>query len=360
MALSVSHGGQQTIVTSQSLSDEVLVGTIDGVAALKRDGASWKLAHQALEGMNVHALLFEPASGVWFAGAQHGGIHASTDGGRTWERRDVGLTEDNVYSLSATTVDGHVRLFAGTEPVHLFVSDDLGLTWSEKPAMAGMKQEKWTFPAPPHIAHLKHINFIPGEPHAILCSVEVGGLFRSDDDGETFREVEGMYLDVHRCVVDAANPNRMFVTGGRGLWATEDGGETWANMFGPGSEPGGYPDQLAYVPSNTGTMFVSSGQLTPGKWRDEHTSRTRISRSTDGGHTWSVLSGGLEDQMTHSVEAMTLEEAGGAVQVFAALTSGDILWTADGGDSWTTISAGLHPVSKGGHYKPLITGAPVD
>jgi hypothetical protein len=61
--------------------------------------------------------------------------------------------------------------------------------------------------------------------------------------------------------------------------------------------------------------------------------------------------------MQASVEAMTLEEAGNQVQVFAGTTSGSILWSNDAGEHWQTIIKGLAPISKGGHYRPLTQSA---
>ncbi len=356
MTLAVSHGGGETIRSANTPSTEVLVGTLDGVVRIERSSNGWAVTQRTLQGQHVHALALEPDSGVWFAGLSGGGIHASQDDGRTWERRDVGLTEHNVYSLSVAKVDGKPRLFAGTEPAHLFVSDDLGLTWTEKPALRGMDMSAWSFPAPPHVAHLKHINFAPGNPHTIFCSIEQGGLYKSTDDGQTFVEIPGMYNDVHRCIIDPRNADRMYVTGGMGLWITTDAGKTWTNVFSRGSEIGGYPDQLVFKPSNPDYMLITAGQKSPGTWKAE-TAQTRISRSRDGGLTWEVLHGGLQDKMPHSVEAMTLEEAGSTVQVFAATTGGEVLWTEDAGETWHTIAKDLAPITKGGHYRAFVPSA---
>ncbi len=354
MTISLSHGSGETMYTSAEPSTTVLVGTVDGVARIERNGAGWSVTERTLRDHHIHALLLETESDTWFAGVQRGGIFASTDGGSTWERRDAGVTEDNIYSLSKATIDGKVRLFAGTEPAKLFVSDDLGASWAEKPHFRDdVDTSEWTFPGEPHIAHLKHINFAPGNPHTIVGSVEVGGLFRSTDDGESWAEITGVYADVHRCIIDAKDPDHMFVTGGMGLWVTTDGGDSWSNPYSKGSEPGGYPDQLVFKPSDPRFMILTAGQESPSAWRKEHTARTRISRSRDGGETWETLSGGLEDKFHHAVEALCLEEAGGAVRIFAATTGGDILLSEDAGDTWTTVISDLAPISKGGHYKAL-------
>src|SRR5687768_15417721 len=173
MAITLSHGGP-TIYRSPEPSRQVLVGTIDGVVCIEREAGdrTWRVAHRTLTGKHIHALLLEPESGTLFAGVNHGSIFASSDGGKTWERRDKGLTEHNIYSLACVRLDEGVRLFAGTEPAHLFSSEDLGHSWAELPALRSGDTSKWSFPAPPNIAHTKHINVHPHDPSTVFVGVE--------------------------------------------------------------------------------------------------------------------------------------------------------------------------------------------
>jgi photosystem II stability/assembly factor-like uncharacterized protein len=139
MAITLSHGGP-TMYRSPAPSRQVLVGTIQGVVCLERDadGPGWHVASRALVDQHIHALLIEPDSNTIFAGVNHGSIFASGDGGHTWECRDNGLTEHDVYSLACTQLAGGARLYAGTEPAHLFCSDDLGRHWTELPALRSL------------------------------------------------------------------------------------------------------------------------------------------------------------------------------------------------------------------------------
>jgi photosystem II stability/assembly factor-like uncharacterized protein len=357
MAIGLSHGGT-TIYSSATPANEVLVGTTDGIAVIARDGTGWRVAHRALTDKHISAIMTEPQSGLTFAGAFHGSIHVSPDNGKTWEPRDGGLTENDIYSLASRRINGRVRLFAGTEPAHLFVSDDLGLHWTEIPSLRSVPSvPKWSFPAPPHVGHVKHINFDPVNPSTIYASVEVGGLLRSKDGGERWEEFPGLYEDVHRLMIHPTKPNFLYAVTGRGLYVGPDGGAKWEQWTRREDEIGGYPDGFVFRPSDPTTMFMTAAHDAPGTWRTTHFAGARISRSKDGGRSWKILKNGLPDRLQGSIEAFCLEEAGNSTAIFAATTSGEVFFSADLGEHWEKIITGLAPISKGGHYRNLVAAA---
>ncbi len=241
MAIGLSHGGSN-IYFSPSRSDQVLLGTKDGLVIIERgpNGSKWRVAHRVLRNLHISSLILEPESGVIFAGAFFGSIHASVDGGRTWERRDEGLTINDVYSLASVRHNGRVRLYAGTEPAHIFTSDDLGLHWTELPSLRLVPSApQWRFPASPHVAHTKFITCDPYDPATLYACIEQGALLRSTNSGETWQELNafGFYVDgnrqenfydVHKAVIDPRDTKKIFVTGGAGLYVTTDGGSHWA------------------------------------------------------------------------------------------------------------------------------------
>jgi len=92
MAVSVSPNGKNLYETSAP-ADEVLVGTLNGIASLKRTGGTWQEARRLLEGKHAESIAIEPTRGIIFAGTHDGGgLWASEDGGNNWERRDAGIT----------------------------------------------------------------------------------------------------------------------------------------------------------------------------------------------------------------------------------------------------------------------------
>lgn len=357
MAISLSHGGS-TIYSSPTPSKQILVGTREGAVTLERDGSSWQVAHRALTDKHISAIVQEPESGVIFAGAFQGGVHASADNGKTWQERGNGMSQNNVYSLATKNVNGRVRVFAGTEPAHLFVSDDLGMNWSELASLRTVPSvPKWSFPAPPHIGHVKHINFDPNNPTTIYASVEVGGLLRSTDGGQHWEEFSGLYEDVHRLMIHPTDPRSLYAVTGRGLYVGPEAGAHWEQWTHREDEVGGYPDGFVFRPSDPKLMLMTAAHDAPGTWRTSHFAGARISRSKDGGRSWEILKNGLPDRLQASIEAFCLEEAGASTAVYAATTSGEILCSEDLGDSWQVIVKGLAPISKAGHYRALVQAA---
>lgn len=353
MAIGLSHGGT-TIYSSPSPSTEVWVGTRKGIAVLERDGTEWRVARHLLPDKHISAIHQEPESGLFFAGAFHDGLHVSADGGATWEARETGLTERDVYSIASSRTSGGTRVYAGTEPAHLFCSDDLGGHWTELPGLRSVPSvPQWSFPVPPHIAHAKHVNFDPHDPDTVYVSVEVGGLLKSTDRGQTFEQLHGIYEDAHRLVIHPEDSRRMVAVTGRGLYGSLDGGRNFEEWLSRPSEVGNYPDGCVLHPHDPDLMFLSAAQYNPGQWQKTHFAGARISRSTDGGRTWEILRNGLPDRLQASIEALCLEAAGDTVSVFAATTDGSVYHSSDTGESWSVIASGLAPISKDVHYKDL-------
>ena len=370
MAIGLSHGGSN-MYSSKSRSESVMIGTKDGLVIIEPNGgdSKWTLAYHVLKGRFISSIIVEPESGMIFAGSFFGSIHASSDGGKTWEKRDNGLTQHDVYSLACTRHIGKTRIYAGTEPAHLFYSEDLGEHWKELTAMRSVPMvSKWTFPVPPFNAHAKFIFFDPRDANTVYVCIEQGAFLKSTDAGESWcelntlgfykdkdRQVEHFY-DVHKAVIDPRDPQKILVSGGAGLYVTNDGGKSWERWTSTDWAPDVYPDGLVLNPRLPDIMFVSAGQHNPQTWHDSHFSGSRIYRSANAGRNWEVMASGLPDRLHHEVGALCLEDWGSGFAVYAATTGGEVFCSEDGGDHWSLIFSGLSPVTKKGHERLLQTG----
>jgi photosystem II stability/assembly factor-like uncharacterized protein len=369
MAIGLSHGGSN-IYSSADRSRQLWVATKDGLVLLEHaDDGNWRLANRALRGQHISSIVFEASNNLIFAGAFHGSVHASADGGKTWERRDAGITNHDVYSLACTVVDGTVRIYAGTEPAHLYQSDDLGEHWSELPALRSVPSaSEWSFPAPPHVAHTKFITFDPRDSNTVYACIEQGALLKSTDSGRNWAELNTVgflrdknrpvehFYDVHRALIDPRDPDRIFVTGGAGLYVTFDAGRHWERWTSPDWAADVYPDGFVWNPRNPDVMFVAAAEHNPTTWRKAGPlahAGGRIYFSENGGRSWRKLAGGLPESLRHEFGALCLEDWGADYAVFAATTGGEVYCGENGGERWTLIASGLAPISKKGHERLL-------
>jgi photosystem II stability/assembly factor-like uncharacterized protein len=371
----VSHGGSN-VYQSDAPSTRLLVGAKDGVAALERSGESWRLAERSLPGRHISSIVPCPDGKTVLAGAFFGAVYVSEDGGRTWEERSEGLAHHDVYSMAVKQLpDGRLRAYAGTEPANLYHSDDMGRHWTLLPALRSVPSvNDWNFPAPPHVAHTKFIRFSPSDPNVIYACIEQGALLRSDDLGESWREVNTLgfykdpnrpseiFYDIHKLLIDPRDPNKLFVSGGAGLYVSLDGGAAWERRMVSDWAKDVYPDGLVFDPRNPDLMFMSAAEHNPARWRDGGVpgySGSRLYRSRDQGTSWELLRGGLPDRMQEEVGGLSLEAWDGGLQLFAATSAGDVWWSADGGDAWTCIAGGLGAISKKGH-DVLLSSTPLN
>jgi photosystem II stability/assembly factor-like uncharacterized protein len=354
MRVLMSIGGPSVFETDAP-ANEIVIGTANGVVWLQRAGRGepWRETSRALPGMHVSNLAEDPETGRLYVGTHGNGIHASDDGGRTWQRKDRGVAHPNIYSMSVSRGADGVRVYAGTEPAHLYVSRDRGETWEELASLRSAPTvDKWFFPAPPNIAHVKHITFDPRSADTIYASVEVGAALKSTDGGKTWRQLHGFDDDVHRIMVTAARPDDVFMATGIGVYKSGDAGETWQQLTDRSARIA-YPDQVIIHPEKPDTVFMAGAICGPGSWRESKTADARVARSRDAGKSWQYLEGGLPAHIHGNIEGFTLDVWSGGSLLFAGTTDGDVFLSEDEGETWSTIARRIGAVSKGGHHVML-------
>ena len=118
-------------------------------------------------------------------------------------------------------------MFVGTGPASVFKSTDSGDHWTFCEQLHKLPETiDWTFPNPPHIAHVKGLALSRDDPNIVLGAIEEGWLIRSKDGGETWTTLKtGTEFDSHTVKVMADNPSVLLSTSGDGIFRSEDLGD---------------------------------------------------------------------------------------------------------------------------------------
>jgi len=348
----LSNAGTNIQVADRA-SDTIAVGTVDGVAILERVDGIWTVASRGLQGCSVGAVTALP-NGTLFA-ATHGiGVARSRDGGKSWEWVNNGLQHFDLWSARGGRLMGRDVVLVGAQPAHLHMSVDEGASWQELPALREVESvERWRFPPPPRIAHIKDI-VVDGD--RLLVGIEIGALLVSTDFGKSFSEIavepDPAECDIHRILVHPKRPQRFIVANGIvGLMSSDDGGKTWRRN--PMPQGGNYPDAIVIDPDEPDLVFMTVGTGWPPHWYQRGRAQGKMFRSRDAGATWQRILNGLPNGQRALFSALTIERSGDGVLLFAGDTDGQIFESRDHGESWTII-ADVAPLSKGEFHKALV------
>ena len=163
----------RALLTAIHMHDERTGWAVGHDAVILRTGdggESWTLVHQAPEKEL-------PLLDVWFrddrsgfAVGAYGYFLATEDGGDTWIERSVGKDD---FHLNALVPAGARRLYIAAEAGVVYRSDDAGETWRE-------------LPSPYSGSWFAGLAF--GEDELLLAGLR-GHLFRSEDGGESWARV---------------------------------------------------------------------------------------------------------------------------------------------------------------------------
>ncbi len=154
------------------------------------------------------------------------------------------------------------------------------------------------------------------------AAVEVGGVLRSDDGGETWRLAEGsdgksdlegpsdpfIHSDVHSIFVHPFLPNLVFAPTGGGFYCSTDGGKTWKCTYDC------YCRAVWVDVLDSQHMVLSPA--------DGVERNGRIEESRDGGQTWTSASNGLEVPWQHSMVERFVQIGG---DLLAVMSDGQLL-----------------------------------
>jgi photosystem II stability/assembly factor-like uncharacterized protein len=223
----------------------VVAGTDDGVFRSVSHCGLWQRLSTVVDGLESHPRVADIGvlkDGVLLLATSQG-VLRSGDGGGTWRRISLGAA-GAVLALAQSP--GDRRLALAATPLGVFRSRDGGATW-EQASQALVDAE------------IHSMAFLPGHDDVVFAATGVG-LLKSTDQGRVWQrrggglplaDIAGLALDVDGKTVYASD----FTNGG--LYRSDDAGESWR----PFSSAGLASDRvwaMALDPAAPGLMLAAA------------------------------------------------------------------------------------------------------
>ena len=215
----------------------------------------------------------------------------------------------------------------GTRPSEIFISEDNGLNWTRSNLNAAT--ECWFI----NTSRVTSIQFDPLDSDTIWISIEIDGIFRSQDRGKSWvRLVDGLLdCDTHDLVfIDDDNGRTILCSTEAGLHKSMDNGQSWTHVPIP-IAPWPYFRSIKSRADDNGVIFASVGDKPSGE-----TGMLLISR--DYGENWDKLP--VPEPVNSTIWSIATNPADPDL-IFIATIFGQIFRSRDGAESWDKMDREL-------------------
>jgi len=351
-------------------SKVVLAATSRGIYRSDDAGQSWRRSSEGLPERPTWELSIAASQPevvyctVWSKpGAQpwNGGVYRSDDGGKSWRPKLVGLPKlvgkpgapapmtSNYKEIVVDPRDANRVYVGGTAWVTagVYRTTDGGEHWEWCSRHHGDRKNMdygWITNWGPAV---KCLTISPVAPDRLYFGTS-GHVFRTDDGGETWRQVytervgrdrwKGNGLEVtcmFNLVIDPFDRRRLYCCyNDIGLLISEDGGESFRRSR-EGMKNSGNCFMVVVDPEHRDTLWATTGQ-----WSSNVGD---VCKSRDRGQTWSVVGRPETGLPNGQTKTLLLNPASprGKRRLFVAVNGHGVYFSDDGGESWKNRSQGL-------------------
>ena len=304
---------------------------------ISRDRGDWFL-HEKETPHHFRCLAVDPTrNGRLYGGSFDDGLWFSDDEGDTWEPVGEGITHDRVLSVAVNTnehVNGQAVVWAGTEPSHLFRSEDGGETWTDCTGLQSLASKpEWSFPPRPHTHHVRWIQPDIHEKNRIFVGIELGGVMQSNDYGQTWQDRKpGSQYDCHTLTMTDTAKDRIYESAGGGFAESRDGGQTW-QTFNDGLDPYLYLVGIAVDSGDPDTIIVSAAKSARTAYVPDRAHTFLMHRVNN--KPWKMITTGLPDPNGSSVFSLLADPDRSGV--FYAVNNLGVYQSVDSGNTWSSL-----------------------
>ena len=305
----------------------------------------WQAVRNGLpENVEVRTIAVSPHDpNVMFVGTQDG-PYRSIDGGAHWEKPAFPDKNAVIWTMSVHPTNPKI-VYAGAAPVVVYRSEDGGDNWKRMPAAKSPAHcERGGFDT-----RTIRITVDPSRPDDLYVAIEVSGVIRSSDGGETFTDVSGTLIDLarnnqhlqsaiggrhcgicegmldsHALAISPAAPGTPFLAVRMGIFRSDDRGGKWQDIHVGHHSPLTYCRDVIVSPHNSRTLYAALSQAA-------FSTAGSLYRSDDLAQSWKRIDHGVNAEST--VMSLATHPTDPA-RLYSATRSGQVIGTEDNGATW--------------------------
>ncbi|KAA3633550.1 MAG: exo-alpha-sialidase [Proteobacteria bacterium] len=266
---------------------------------------------------------------------------------------DIPWSTRLVWSLEA---GGPHEAWCGTIPGGLFHTTDGGESWElVRPLWDDPRRKQW-MGGGYDFAGIHSILVDPRDADHVTVAVSCGGVWKTRNRGTDW-ELAGAGLrnaymppdlaadpvaqDPHKVRHCEAEPDRMWMQHHNGIFRSDDAGATWREI--DNAQPSSFGFAVAVHPADPDTAWfvpaVKDEQRVPVD------ARLVVTRTRDGGSTFERLDRGLPDEPAYDlVYRHGLDISGDGERLAFGSTTGSLWVSENQGDDWRIVSRHLPPI----------------
>jgi hypothetical protein len=331
-------------------------------------------------GDNVGLCAVDRRDGSVYAAIGHGHfgskLHRSTDGGETFTEVAVPVYPEKpadrddrdgngqpwpwslqqIWALSPGGADEPGVLWCGTIPGALFRSGDHGASWTLVRSLWDMPERNQWFGGGADLPGIHSVLVHPDDGKKLLVGVSCGGVWGSEDGGETWavrasgmraeymppaRAHDPLIQDPHCLARCAASPEVIWAQHHNGIFRSSDEARSWVEI--EGVAPSAFGFAVAAHPRDPGTAWFVPAKKDDARFPVD--GKVVVTRTRDGGRSFEALTRGLPAEHAYDLvyrHALDVDPSGEAL-AFGS-TTGSVWVSRDGGESFVEVAAHLPPV----------------
>jgi hypothetical protein len=270
--------------------------------------------------------------------------------------RPIAWTTARIWALAEGGPDQPGVIWCGTLPGGLFRSTDHGTSWTMVRSLWDHPKRKMWMGGGADLPGIHSICVDPRNSSHVTIAVSTGGVWHTADNGTSWTQRgEGMRADhvppelshdpiaqdVHCLVQCPAAPGRFWVQHHNGIFVSDDEARTFREIKDVDPSVFGFP--VVVHPRDPDTAWFVP-EIKDEK-RIPRDGRLVVTRTRDGARTFEVLRDGLPQAHAYDVvyrHALALDRTGNRL-AFGSTTGG--LWVSeDQGDRWTEVTHTLPPI----------------